>query len=127
MFAIGPVRLLSLLQHPKSYLALCHFPALSPPGEAAQGTYDGLFKLACEGDRAAVLPWFTKEAVHHPLTRNEAADWLQIVGWANQDKQVTLIWQGYSFNTFPVQARVTVANLPFSLCGRKHATRLSCG
>lgn len=108
MFSTGYLRLQSLFHHQKTSLAICIMLGCIPQAQAGSSAYDKMIVQARAGNSSPVLDYLADAAKQRPLTPDEVADWLQIAGWANQDQQVTDVWQRYSVRE-AIPARGVVA------------------
>lgn len=91
-------------------VALCIALGLVPPFTLAQDRhYDELITMARAGNSAPALTFFPQQAAHRDLTASEIADWLQIAGWAGDDRQVVATWQRYQQVTLPVRGQQAAA------------------
>lgn len=67
----------------------------SLPAMAAAQDYDALIAAARDGNNAPALHFYADESRRSALSAAEVADWLQIAGWAGEDRQVIAVWQRY--------------------------------
>lgn len=109
MSYIGNSWLSGLSHQRKKAVAVCITLGLLP-SLAAADDYDRLIVAARQGDEQPVLHFFQQQAAQRALSASEVADWLQIAGWANQDKQVVAVWQRYGEQiALPVRGQVAAA------------------
>lgn len=83
------------------------FPAFA---HSATSAYDDLIIQARSGDSAPLLNYLKYQESQMTLTPGQVADWLQVSGWAESDKDTIAIWERYRDSMdIPGRGQIAVA------------------